>query len=858
MIDRCIAGLAAAWFVILTAVRVLWACRAPALSVAVGLLLIWKTDQARDIVIAGGGTTTFDGWIFMAVSFWAVVAWYWARTTLEYDFARPQPDRDPGPQWRQRWREICLDHGPRVIGTLAIVAVALAFREASKTYDDAGDDDNARQLRHNMWLFAGYAVIFYSVVWLRKPAVHFIIDRPRATPGPRLTQALALNPEPVQTIRGLITNPIARAFFWLSLLATPLFYVLFAYDPVGTSAHFRGAVPAVLFGLALIVPITSLMVIMGARARFPLFELALIWLVLAPGWLGDIHDVRTCRSLAGSTDPARHCPVEVKRPMLKQAFLAWWKENTEPAMTKPIGQSKVVASPLIVVATAGGASRAAFWTTQVLGEIAQREERFADRLFMISGVSGGSLGAAVFRSIVEVDRRASPDGKGSAVVSSAAAKGRAFVMNDFLGPALAAGLYVDLPSSSGVPLLLPDWLQPGDRAAAIEKSWEEAWKNSRLGEGSKPLAWTDGFNSAFGGDRPWPLLVLNGTSVEKGKRIIMSNASFWTGGPAGRANMSGGINRYDAIDIMQSDVPVSTAVTMSARFPVISPTGALRDRDGKVWTRVIDGGLFENFGAFTADEVLRYLVERVSEVQTGPNQVVPIAILISSDPSIDQLLLRTDGGKNPAPPDCDRTKDNSRPTPVRHPGNGWDECPVDARDDSRALADPLLALYDGRTARGEAAATALSDRISDLRLEVRNRLIDKTKAGLDINEVRFRLGLDDHNDFFHFRQCRVDHLKGPTMSWHDSKAGRDVMRRMLGLDKDDKGVIDDWCGNQAEFFRLCVRLARLSGESRDDQEATDVCALRWPKPKDWVCDADAHSDAPAKWRRPFCHVKKGR
>ena len=38
-----------------------------------------------------------------------------------------------------------------------------------------------------------------------------------------------------------------------------------------------------------------------------------------------------------------------------------------------------------------------------------------------------------------------------AELDKAAENGRKFVDNDFLGPALAAGLYVDLPSSSGVP-----------------------------------------------------------------------------------------------------------------------------------------------------------------------------------------------------------------------------------------------------------------------------------------------------------------------------------------------------------------------------------------------------------------------
>jgi len=72
---------------------------------------------------------------------------------------------------------------------------------------------------------------------------------------------------------------------------------------------------------------------------------------------------------------------------------------------------------------------------------------------------------------------------------------------------------------------------------------------------------------------------------------------------------------------------------------------------------------------------------------------------------------------------------------------------------------------------------------------------------------------------------------------------------MLGLDKDASGAIPDPCGNQAEFFRLCVRLARLGGQSSDDQVATDNCAAYWPKPQGWTCTVE-HDGA-----RPYCRLE---
>jgi hypothetical protein len=50
--------------------------------------------------------------------------------------------------------------------------------------------------------------------------------------------------------------------------------------------------------------------------------------------------------------------------------------------------------PLILMASAGGASRAAYWTGTVLRAFDDRTEgTFFDHVFAISSVSGGTLGA---------------------------------------------------------------------------------------------------------------------------------------------------------------------------------------------------------------------------------------------------------------------------------------------------------------------------------------------------------------------------------------------------------------------------------------------------------------------------------
>ncbi len=845
--------LATPWWAIGDAARVFWACRASLLAVIVGGGLIVFTDQARDIVISN--VDPRRGWSevvgMTAYAFlWAVVSWYWARVTLNYSFVLEPVAADEAqpPTFEEEWRDFWVDQVPRLIAFGAVVSFGWAFLNAAEVYQHAGDLDAARTFRRWFWMYLGGACVLYAVLWIRKPVLKGLIigkpNRPPRVPPTSRARHLLAGRAHYDRLRDYLSNPLAASVLAISLIAPPCLAIAFALDPVGTSAIFGTAVNATLLGLAAMVPITSFLVLLSKRTRLPIFAGTIVWMVAATQWAGDNHDVRTLKDK----------PLAL-RPHVDAVFKAWWAANVDRQTGINVAVApSVYTPPFIVVATAGGASRAGYWTTQVLGEIAEREAHFADRVFLISGVSGGSLGAVAFRSLVEAERR--KPGGGAAKIPQASSMAAEFIKSDFLGPAMAAGLYVDLPLHA-FPGLSPD-----DRAAALEKAWEAAWARTIKDKGRAPFAWDAGFVDTFAvppagadRDRVWPILALNGTSVEKGKRIVTSNVRFQTTPQGAREDLAGQVNRYDAFDILGRDIRISTAVTMSARFPVISPTGGMRDDKGVLWARITDGGLYENFGAVTADEVLRYVVERRADTQGVGGRPVqypvwPMVILISSDPALDRLEPpgRQRVGAKPECAIVDAAQSEARrrarglvppPPPFKpdeppllaHPGNDWLECEKDASDAALVIVDPGLALYNGRVARGEAAATALYDRIIENKIIVRDRMEDAVRyAGGTIDEVKDRLGAlgrrlrtDSEIDVFHFRQCKVAMRKGPTMSWHDSGDAWDVMNKMLGL---DPGAGDP-CGNRAEFVRLCVRLATVSG-----LEAQEAAAARCEK--DWA------------------------
>jgi hypothetical protein len=875
-------GLQVLWWPVAAMGRAAYVSRASIVALLFGGGLIAFTDQARDMVLASIAPDASVGSklaVAGAVFFWAFSSWIWSRAALDAGF-KMRRDLPGLARWQKGWITILCNHVPRVIGAASIAAVALAFQSGYATYRDAGATADAERYWDYAIAVSVLAVIFYLLLAIRK---HFAVRLDQRMEGEKQQAALRAREanddktKEAKTWRRVHSalSGLERVILGASLLAFSVGSYWFGTNPVATAAFFGNSINVVLVGLALLTPVLGALVLLSEWSKLPIFGTVVILTALMPELTHDHHDVRLCEPGGDKTRCADPGYPTAIRNDLKAAFLGWWDYNVRSDMFAPLAADlpeDLRTPPFVLVATAGGASRAAFWTSLVLGELAAREYRFADRTFLVSGVSGGSLGATFFRSIVEEDRRRS-FGEGSPWLRSAPLEAERFMQHDFLSPTLGAGLFVDLPL--GPVSFLTGRGSPGDRAAALEKSWEAAWIESAAPSTPRQFSWDSGFLKVFGkgagGHRVWPILALNGTSVVKGKRIITSNADFQVSESAAPskpdldATMSQSENRYETFRLLNADIPISTAVTMSARFPGISPTGGLKDRQGTLRGRITDGGLFENFGAMTADEVLRHLGARIKEAQWWRDfperkPIMPLVIVISSDPSLDPILGAELPKRPNMNPDCDAVDHKSEL--IVAAGNRHAECPTPALHHSSILTDPLRALYSGRVERGQSAVAALFDRSKDLiryAYEGLNNKVDakrvhdhKPKDGFEL--IKGQFGSVNDVPFFHFRQCRLKKRKGPTMSWHDSSEAWDAMQIMTGLhgandpvsgrSPDPAASADDECDNAAEFYRLCVRLTMMAGvldlqtgvraRPADPQEAftlaQDDCAKRWPAP----------------------------
>lgn len=228
--------------------------------------------------------------------------------------------------------------------------------------------------------------------------------------------------------------------------------------------------------------------------------------------------------------------------------------------------------PVIVVTAEGGGIRAAYWTASVLGAIQGASPAFSHHVIGYSGVSGGSVGVATFASII-----AEPN-LPTSLCSTAEACGQLVLTDDFLAPALGTMFTWDVLSS-----LSQQKVSIEDRGVALERAFENRWK---------AIMGTDRLAQHFT-DRS---LFLNSTSDMTGKKVVINPFLFPT------------------------PLRLSTAMILSARFPIVSPGGMINN------DRLVDGGYFDNSGAVTASELLRAVTKEADALKLSHLSLFVISI----------------------------------------------------------------------------------------------------------------------------------------------------------------------------------------------------------------------------------------
>ena len=415
----------------------------------------------------------------------------------------------------------------------------------------------------------------------------------------KLTEAVGSDvatARPNAIVRGdmwFIYSTVGLSIFVLLMLSVPFVRTQFAWT-MGPAALTFGAIGC-------IIPLTSLLIYFMRQYRIPIVLIGIGAFVIFSIW-NDNHAIRTL------SNPA----VMAARPSAAEAYAAWKSKHA-------------AADPLILIASAGGASRAAYWTATVLRAFDDRTQgKFFDHVFAISSVSGGTLGSigyAAWLSGRTLDEE--KDGKDLRLHFV-----QDFFGADYLGPSLGGMFYPDLFQR-----FLPFRIFQ-DRAISLEEAFEMGWSASmpdcrtpacapnsdRLSQEYTSL-WAKAM--LHKSDGRWvPLVLANGTHVETGKRIITA---------AIKVESDVFEDAYDFYALNPAPVRASTAVLNSARFTLVSPAGRLM-KDGHTTGGIIDGGYFENGALETLYDLARFI-----KTQDNDRPIIVIEILNDDTMSKEDL-----------------------------------------------------------------------------------------------------------------------------------------------------------------------------------------------------------------------------
>lgn len=270
--------------------------------------------------------------------------------------------------------------------------------------------------------------------------------------------------------------------------------------------------------------------------------------------------------------------------------------------------------PVFIVSAEGGGIRAAFWTAGLLGAIQDVEPAFADHVLGISGVSGGSLGAATFAALVgEAQRDAIHAPQNGGDMGPLQGLAGQVLGRDYLSPVLATMLIPDAAAC----LLHGEWA--ADRAAVLERTFELGWRQAvgtDVFQDPMTALWRDAALHRV------PTLFMNSTESASGRRIVNSPVVLDPG-------LSSAISL--PVTIPPHSLRLSTAVLLSARFPAISPIASLGETDEDGPLHVVDGGYADNSGTLTAAEIVEALAASAERLGLA-DRIRIIAIVITDEP----------------------------------------------------------------------------------------------------------------------------------------------------------------------------------------------------------------------------------
>lgn len=618
--------------------RAIWLFFPPILFLFFAYLCFWKLPQGQDVMIITLENNKVFGLFLLALLFWMIITWYTTRLTAK---AKGLTDDDDHLLW------ITLRvQGPRLLAFTCVTIVILAFFQLP--YDKTPHlptwvcnllfwlslpwffivyqactkllhrpDEMSLEKKQRFWqtirlsiyvvmaaattivvlyrwvwgliiLLLAYQVAFIIMILIRRN----IIDSKNEysfhhRDDYRLTDTrLSLWRRAGQ----LVTDKEDRQYF-IALNITSFFAAIIYFSTI-FSVHFStwiGSFPFLLLAFGVLVGLGNAVAVLSVLARFN-FHVLFVTLAFLVGLISEPHYTRLDKKL---NTAARFD----QRQDLKQYFDNWLQDSARNAQLMDSNGK----FPVYFVMANGGASRSGYWASSVLSRLEDETGgAFSRHLFCLSGASGGSVGNAVFFSLLQnKNALLAADTSGAAFLNAT----RQYLQSDFLTFTLARTLGPDIFRN------FITLYNVNDRASALSFALENA-AGKKVFLDKKFATPMSSIMTQTGKPYALPLLMINTTRMQDGSPGVISNIKIED--PVFN-------KRIDVLSLLneKKDMTLSTAVVLGASFPYLSPAGRIDhkpcDTCKAVPSYFVDGGYFDNSGAGAVFETIFALKQWLDE-----------------------------------------------------------------------------------------------------------------------------------------------------------------------------------------------------------------------------------------------------
>ncbi len=302
--------------------------------------------------------------------------------------------------------------------------------------------------------------------------------------------------------------------------------------------------------------------------------------------------------------------------------------------------------PVFVIAAEGGGTYAAIHANAVLSKLQAANPKFAEHVFMVSGVSGGSMGAAAFSAAMSL-RPQQPRPASCAVPetgeerphgipvtdSQAMDIARQVASADHLAPVAGATLFPNF-----LQLYMPRDAPSLDRARWFEFGLEESWSQAvrlRFKSDGIPNPFAKDYFAFWSPGASFPGLVFNVVDAVAGSPMIIAPfGPLPTREKSARAvavvqvQANAVRTPLELSEDSQRTIALSTAVGMSARFPYVFGPAAIRltaaGSKNELFSHFVDGGYYDATGINVAALIHAHLSEAAAAINARiPNAAPP-------------------------------------------------------------------------------------------------------------------------------------------------------------------------------------------------------------------------------------------